>query len=907
MVGFALAATPTPQVVVAVDLVSPHELPQALIRSAIGDLIGRPRSRHEIRRALDRLWSLGILADARVEEEAVPGGLRLRFHLTRRPYLRRLEWRGDAGLSTAELAVAAGLPLGGETSPERLEEARRRLVALYAREGYFAATVTVEAQTEPATNARDVRLVLNAGPRAEIAVVHLGGTFRTPGEEIQRSLGLEGKFYRERTVSERTRVAEERLRDEGYYEASLTALPPVWDPETGTVSLTIVLEEGPRYRLEFEGAEALRESRLRDRLTFREAGRADDFEIASSARQIERAYREDGYAFVQVAGSLTQEPDGPVVRFEITEGSRVTVEAVTFSGNQAIPAERLQEQIQTRSPGLLRSGRFRQDLLDQDLRVLTAFYRSQGFPDVAVGPATLQFSENRERLRVEIPIVEGSRLVVGTVRIEGTRAVSPQELLAAIPLSPGTGWSEERVRESQRRMQQEYARRGFLGPQIVAESVQRDTTMDILFGVEEGIQSRVGRILLRGLVETRETVVRRELPFRPGDPLNPEDLLLAEHRLARLGLFESVEVAPLPSPVPAFADVELRLREGRPWRVDFGGGYSTDEFWRGFVELGHDNLFGTGRSASVREQVTSDGDRTDLAFRSPWILETPWNGDVTLFREQKQEQGYFRQEAGGAVGAQRHLLDAAVFGHQFAGDRLLSDRVRGLRGGLRYRLNWVKRSDVDPTLADADVVPGSQTVASVITSLTLDLRDRLLDPRRGSLHTLSVELGGPFVGGEVSFVKSQVETAWFFDWLSPTVLAVAGRLGLAAPFGDTPDLAIEDRFKAGGATTIRGYPRDKVGPLSPAGNPAGGNARAILNAEWRIPVTRWLSVAAFVDTGAVTPEVGDLDSATFKTGVGGGVRVNTPIGPLRFDAGYALNRIPGEARWQLYFTIGHAF
>lgn len=907
MAGFALDATPTPPVVVAVDLISPHELPQALIRAAIGDLIGRPRSRHEIRRVLDRLWSLGILAEVRVEAEAVPGGLRLRFHLTRRPYLRRLEWRGDAGLSTAELAVAAGLPLGGEASPERLDEARRRLIALYAREGYFAATVTVEAQADPATNARDASLVLNAGPRAEITAVHLEGTFRTPGEEIQRTLGLEGKWYREQTVIERTRAAEERLRDEGYYEARLTARPPVWDPETGTVSLTIALEEGPRYRIEFQGAEALRVSRLRDRLTFREAGSVDEFEIASSARQIERAYREDGYAFVQVAGALTREADGPVLRFEITEGSRVTVEALTFSGNQGIPADQLQDRIQTRPPGLLRSGRFRQDLLDQDLRVLTAFYRSQGFPDVAVGPATLQFSENRERVRVEIPIVEGPRIVVGTIAIEGARAVSSQELLAVIPISPGTVWSEERVRESQRRMRQGYARRGFLGPQIAAESVQRDTTMDILFGIEEGIQSRVGRILLRGLVETRESVVRRELPFRPGDPLSPEDLLLAEHRLARLGLFEGVEVAPLPSPAPAFVDVEFRLKEGRPWRLDFGGGYSTDELWRGFVEVGYDNLFGTGRSVTVREQVTSDGDRTDLAYRSPWILETPWNGDVTLFREQKQEEGYFRQEAGGAVGAQRHLLDAAAFGERYAGDRLLSDRVRGLRGGLRYRVNWVERSDVDPTLADADVVPGSQIVASVITALTLDLRDRLLDPKGGSLHTLSVEFGGPFVGSEVSFVKSQVETAWFFDWLSPTVLAVAGRLGLATPFGNSTALAIEDRFKAGGATTIRGYPRDKVGPLSPAGNPAGGNARVILNAEWRIPVTRWLSVATFVDTGAVTPEVGDLGSAAFKTGVGGGVRVITPIGPLRVDVGYALDPIPNESRWQLYFTIGHAF
>ncbi|MFA5028660.1 MAG: BamA/TamA family outer membrane protein, partial [Candidatus Methylomirabilota bacterium] len=182
------------------------------------------------------------------------------------------------------------------------------------------------------------------------------------------------------------------------------------------------------------------------------------------------------------------------------------------------------------------------------------------------------------------------------------------------------------------------------------------------------------------------------------------------------------------------------------------------------------------------------------------------------------------------------------------------------------------------------------------------------EPRRGGSHLISLEVGAPVFGSEVHFTKFQLETRWYLDWLSPTVLALSGRLGLAAPFGGTPALDIDDRFKAGGITTVRGYPEDRVGPADAAGNPVGGNARALLNAEWRFPIWRWLGGALFVDAGTVTPEAGDLVRAKVKTGVGGGLRIATPIGPIRMDVGYALNTLPTrEDRWQLTFGIGHPF
>ncbi|HSB69035.1 MAG TPA: outer membrane protein assembly factor BamA [Candidatus Methylomirabilis sp.] len=900
------AATP---LVVGLEFVSPHRFPEELARLAVGDLAGRPRSRAEVREGMARLWSLGLFDEVWAEEVAVPGGLRLRIHLLRRPFLRHLAWVGDPGVDLADLAEAATLALGDDASAARLEQARQRLLKLYEREGYFAAAVAIRSVAEPESNGQDVTVELRAGRRARIREIRLQGEFHHPVETLRGLIRLSpGDAYREAVVAERLRAAEERLRKDGYFEARLTPGAPRWDPASNDLSIEITAHDGPRYRIQLEGRQAMRESRLLERLTFSENGIVDDFEVEDNARQLQAAYQEEGYAFAEVRGTVIREEGGGTIRFEIREGPRVTVEAVSLAGNDSVPSEDLANALQTRPPRFpFRSGVFRQDALDRDVRVIVALYHSRGFPDVRVGPADLSFSDGRQHVRIAIPIVEGPRLTVGPVAVEGAHVFSTAEILAALPLATGDPWTQERVTLGERAVRALYARRGYLNPDLTTESVRREGSVHVLFRIRERRPTRLGRILVSGLATTHAEVVERELPLRPGDPLDSEAVTLAERRLVRLGIFDKVEAAPLPASSPAFSDVEFRLKEGRPWRLDFGGGYNTDSLWRAFLEVGHDNLFGTGRGASLRETVRSDGDRTNLSFRDPYLFATSWQGDLTLFREYKQEDGYKRQEAGTAVGVQRLLLEAERFGAQYAGDRIATDRTRGLRGQLSYRFNWVRRYDVDPNLAAADVVAGSQLVASLTPALSLDLRDSLFNPTRGSQHLLSLEFGSSLLGSEVSFLKGQLEATWYSNWLSPTVLVGAARLGLATPFGGTEALAIEDRFKAGGSTTIRGYPQDKVGPLDSVGNPVGGNARILLNLEWRLPIWGWLAAAGFVDTGTVVPNVRDLRLQDFKTGVGGGLRINTPVGAFRLDVGYALNRIPGEDRWQVYFDFGHAF
>jgi outer membrane protein assembly factor BamA len=388
------------------------------------------------------------------------------------------------------------------------------------------------------------------------------------------------------------------------------------------------------------------------------------------------------------------------------------------------------------------------------------------------------------------------------------------------------------------------------------------------------------------------------LPFRSGDVLLPDKLLDGQRRLGEFPAFDAVSVDPLRPPPNPFADVEVTLRERKPWHLDFGLGYSNAEGVRGFIEFGHDDVFGTGASLSVRQRLTAGGDstrwseRTDVLGRVPFILGSPWWLDADVFQESSAQLGYDLSHAGVWLDGHRDLFP---------------ERIKGLRGDLRYRLESVRYSNVDPSLAASDVTTGRQFIVSVTPMLTLDRRDEPLDPTRGSFHQISVEIGPRFLGGDVQFVKGWLESRWFFKWPPPTVIAMAGRLGLASPYGDTPALTIRDRFFAGGATTVRGFRQDRLGPLDAQGNPTGGNASAILNLEWRFPIWRWFGGALFVDTGTVTPEVSDLKLDALRTGAGGGLRIKTPVGPIRFDVGYALQPVPGESRTQFYVTVGNPF
>ena len=204
------------------------------------------------------------------------------------------------------------------------------------------------------------------------------------------------------------------------------------------------------------------------------------------------------------------------------------------------------------------------------------------------------------------------------------------------------------------------------------------------------------------------------------------------------------------------------------------------------------------------------------------------------------------------------------------------------------------------------------TLSGPSLSVVNDQRDDALDPRQGLFVGADVQSSFRFLGG-ARFVKGFLQAATYRRLRAGLTLALSGRLGLARAFGqgEPVQLPLPERFFAGGDYGPRGFKTDFAGPVEEGSGgelvPTGGNALLFGGLELRYDLRRALSLAAFTDAGSVYPRVSDIDLSEVFYTTGVGVRYKTPVGPVRVDWGYKLNRRPGEGAYRIHVTIGNAF
>jgi outer membrane protein insertion porin family len=172
------------------------------------------------------------------------------------------------------------------------------------------------------------------------------------------------------------------------------------------------------------------------------------------------------------------------------------------------------------------------------------------------------------------------------------------------------------------------------------------------------------------------------------------------------------------------------------------------------------------------------------------------------------------------------------------------------------------------------------------------------------------EVAGGWLGGDKDFTKLYGSSSAYFKNFEELVLELKIRGGISDSFGDTERVPIFERYFAGGANTIRGYRERRVGPRDDVnGQPVGGQAFWVFNAEETFPIfPDLIKGAVFFDTGNVYESIGDFGNGGVFSGTGAGVRIKTPIGPVKLDAGYPLDDVPGEKKkLRFYFNISQGF
>ncbi|MDD5618597.1 MAG: outer membrane protein assembly factor, partial [Candidatus Omnitrophica bacterium] len=334
-------------------------------------------------------------------------------------------------------------------------------------------------------------------------------------------------------------------------------------------------------------------------------------------------------------------------------------------------------------------------------------------------------------------------------------------------------------------------------------------------------------------------------------------------------------------------------------------GYSTVDQFLGFVEIEQKNfdLFnfpnftGGGQDLLFRTEMGSITEDFLLSFTEPWLFDKPISGGFDAYRrvhDRESDVGYSYSEK------------------RTGGDlRLGKEFSEYLKGSAMYRLEDITISDVDDdSSGDLKKEIGTSTIMSLQLGLTNDTRDNIFDPRKGTVISGSLECaGGPF-GGDKDFLKINNLLDHYIGLTEKSVIELKLESGWLLTYGDTHDIPIYERFYAGGASTIRGYNERGVSPVDYLGNHVGGESVLVSSMEYTYALMDFLKVATFVDSGNTWRKVEDYGSGGFKSGIGFGFRIKTPLGPIKLDYGIPLNKEPGETdkgSGKFHFSMGRTF
>ncbi len=660
--------------------------------------------------------------------------------------------------------------------------------------------------------------------------------------------------------------------------------------------------------------------------------------------------------FILVCGALTGLTGA--LAGQVASDRGLIVRQLSFEGNHSIADEALRMSIATspssffaRSPFVrwigfgekryLNETEFRRDVLR-----IAAFYGQSGFIDATVDTVVRR---TETEVFIVVRIVEGEPIRVSSFDVEGVEHVlEMRDLLRALPLRVGEPFNRLAMMASADTVRLRLADAGYPFAEVYRNfDSNRETRMAaVRFQVDPGPRATIGNIDILGTEQVDEVVVRRTLSVEPGQPYRQRELYFSQLDLYRTQLFDYVSIGLTDEAESGLEEqtvgIQVRVSEGLPARLRFGGGYGTIDCFRALGSWTRLDFLGGGRSLELRSRLAQigagsptswglensvcprlsdeDPDRLKLnynltaTFHQPYLFTRHASATLELFAERYTEfQAYLREAVGGDVGVTYRL-------------------ARGLPITLGYALSH------GSTLADPAIfctylnictVEDTRVFTQPLWRATLSLsgfwerRNSALNPSRGSLLAVELRWASPTIGSDTlaQFTKGTVEYAHYFRTSRRSVLSLRVKLGTILPsaFGiegqELKYVPTEERFYAGGANTVRGFGQNELGPIVRVidtvlvtdqqperqavirTSATGGNDLFIANAEWRFPFPLFpdkLTGAVFVDAGRVFARDTQTTTLTdIRITPGVGVRLGSPLGPVRLDI--AFNPYPPQS------------
>lgn len=743
--------------------------------------------------------------------------------------------------------------------------------------------------------------ILKAYPQDSIFRIDIEGNEIVSDATIISKIKIRaGQPYNENVINEDVK----NLYATGFFE---TVEAEKKDASEGALLLFKVKEKPVLKKLTIEGMHFIRKKKIEDSIDVKEGGFVDEFKVKEAVRKIKDLYNTKGFSQTEVTYKIDPVADKNEVFVELSidEKGILKVRGVKVSGNKTIKARRIIKLMKTRKAWLFNRGVFKEEVMEDDIRRITDFYKLEGFNDVAVD---IDVQKRPKGVYLTVNIDEGQRYYAGKITLEGVKEVPEKAVLSAIDLKEGDVYSEQVVYNNSLGIREVYVDKGYIFSQVDPFSLLNPDTgkIDITYKIVENNVAYIEDISIKGNNKTKDKVIRRELKVYPGEKFDGKKIRKSKEKLENLGFFEEIRFGTEPGSEPDNVDLVVDVKEAKTGYFSFGGGYSSIDEFIGFVEIrqrnfdykNFSNFTGAGQDLSVLLSMGTSTKRYQLSFTNPWIFDKPVSFGFDAYRkghDQDEDVGYGYQEdiKGGVL-------------------RLARDFDDYWKGGVAYRFENVEISDVVDDASQAlHEEEGSSDLSSGETHLTYDSRDNVFNPLKGIyVKNIFQVFGGPFCGDK-DFIKYIGRASFYFPLAKKSVVELRLRGGFGQEFGDTDKIPIYERFFAGGASTVRGYRERKVGPIDKTSeDPIGGNKMLVGNIEYTYPLADFLKAATFFDIGKVWGGESDsIEENDFMSSVGLGFRVNTPIGPVSVDYGWPLDKEPGEEgkEGRFHFNVSRSF
>ncbi|MGB8658659.1 MAG: outer membrane protein assembly factor BamA [Candidatus Zixiibacteriota bacterium] len=594
------------------------------------------------------------------------------------------------------------------------------------------------------------------------------------------------------------------------------------------------------------------------------------------------------------------------------------IEKIAVGGNNYFSEDKIKDQMslkENRWYNLLGKRRYNPKKAELDQASIDSLYHVNGFlaADCQISAAP----RKEQSCVVEVQIKEGVQIRLGSVALEGGLPELEEKTRKELkPLNPGTPFNWTRLYGTVFNIKSIYANNAYpyAEVQILLPERTDSSVQNVTFKVSQDKKVYFGKMSFEGLKLTREKVARRELTIKEGEPYSREKIMDSQQRIFSTGLFsyltlkaKDVEQKPekpdfvlrVIEKKPNYVGTRMELAQNQPQPVNQQE-YLTVDFTG---EWGNRNLAGTSRkiglsgfySYEIVPKIQRLSNRLALTYTEPWFLETRTLLGLDLYYEpgvQSAVQEYRIESYGGNLNLSREYKEHTKM-------------------WLTYSYQQVKIYSIPPEVLETyKREQGINVRRKIILSGERDTRSNIFIPLDGSFVQVYSELVGGFMGGDNNFYE------FTFSWSRYNhlgrrkilnVLATRIKLGYAEELTRHDYVPTFDRFYMGGASSMRGYKENSMGPVDAEGVPTGGKVMMLGNLEYRRALFWKLGYAVFVDAGNLWEEVKEIKVKNVKLTSGLSMQFFTPVGPLRLDYGRQLPIRQSPQSGRFHLSILYAF